>query len=268
LNRGYHPLGIVAGTFELDSNFWYDRNVVGRLLAVTMGASDLEVDNGHELYEEYLKVCRHVGFQDELCRMYGKNIVPWGTYKREWKDVVWKEWKDRICDRLTVGTSSREFRPSGEGFDMKPSSIWDYFGKHFDGSLMNVSKATRFSKIPQSGPLTPLRRPLVTHTGIIWDLALDANTDPSTTSAVRTIIDEVNGLGFNLIQLRLPDDTTFAYQSKVQSTSKKSPLKRRHTPPIIEAAIGLIGGCALASRGLRQVWQRVVSSGLQYCSQS
>jgi hypothetical protein len=231
LNRGYHPLGIVAGTFELDSIYWYDRNVVGRLLAVTIGASDLEVDNGHELYEEYLKVCRQVGFQDELCRMYGKNIVPWETYKKQWKDVVWKEWKDRICDRLIVESSSRVFRASERRSDMKPSSIWNYFGNHFDGSSRNVSKAD-FSRVPQSGPL----RPLVKHTGIIWDLALDAN-DPSTTTAVQRIIAEVleHDLGFNLIQLRLSDDMTFAYQSKVQPAAKHLPLNVRRTQPIIEA---------------------------------
>jgi hypothetical protein len=119
---------------------------------------------------------------------------------------------------------------------MKPSSIWNYFGNHFDfdGSLRNVSKATRFSTIPQSGPLTPLRRPLVDHTGLIWDLALDAN-DPSTTSAVQTIITEVLDLGFNLIQLRLSDDMTFAYQSKVQPAAKHLPPNEPRIRPIIEA---------------------------------
>ena len=48
-----YPTGIVAGTFELDMNLWYDRNVVGRLLAVSIGASNLDISDGNELYKVY-----------------------------------------------------------------------------------------------------------------------------------------------------------------------------------------------------------------------
>jgi hypothetical protein len=103
LNFKLRPLGVVAGTFELDSNFWYDRNVIGWLLAVTMGVSDLDLgNNGAQVFRQCDKLCRQVGFESHLCRMYGKNIIPQVKYKTKWRNVVWKEWKDQICQRVTV----------------------------------------------------------------------------------------------------------------------------------------------------------------------
>jgi hypothetical protein len=77
LNFKLRPSGVVAGAFELDSNFWYDRNVIGRLLAVTMGVSDLDLGNdGAQVFQQYDELCQQVGFESHLCRMYGKNILP------------------------------------------------------------------------------------------------------------------------------------------------------------------------------------------------
>ncbi|MEE4292236.1 MAG: hypothetical protein V2J13_10860 [Cycloclasticus sp.] len=38
-NSNRQPVAIIAGTFELSPKSWYDRNVLGKLLAVSMGAS-------------------------------------------------------------------------------------------------------------------------------------------------------------------------------------------------------------------------------------
>ena len=104
LKHWYYPLGIIVGTFELDSNFWFDRNVIGRMLAVAMGASDLHFENGEDFYAQYVESCRQVGFQDELCRLYGRSVRTWDEYRDKWRNVVWKEWKDDICARITQPT--------------------------------------------------------------------------------------------------------------------------------------------------------------------
>jgi hypothetical protein len=41
--------GIIAATFELGTKFWLERNVVGRLLAVSLGASKIEIMNDSDL---------------------------------------------------------------------------------------------------------------------------------------------------------------------------------------------------------------------------
>jgi hypothetical protein len=54
------PVGIIVGTFEPDSDFCYNRNVVGRLLAVALGASTVQVKDGTEMSRLYAKVCKQV----------------------------------------------------------------------------------------------------------------------------------------------------------------------------------------------------------------
>eukprot|EP00934_Nitzschia_sp_Nitz4_P001923 Nitzschia sp. Nitz4//scaffold31_size150131//51671//53310//NITZ4_002821-RA/size150131-augustus-gene-0.15-mRNA-1//-1//CDS//3329547638//1923//frame0 len=109
------PLGIVVGTFELDSNFWFDRNVVGRLLAVTMGAAkEVDVENGTRFNDLYHTSCRGVGLGDALCNYYGLPFISLQDYRAKWKDV-WGQWKERICNRLTTANGTlflAEFKDS------------------------------------------------------------------------------------------------------------------------------------------------------------
>jgi hypothetical protein len=49
-------LGIIAGTFELSTDYWFDRNVVGRLLAVSLGASTIHKTSAKDFFETYKAV--------------------------------------------------------------------------------------------------------------------------------------------------------------------------------------------------------------------
>jgi hypothetical protein len=217
LNKGYHPLGIIAGTFELDPQFWYDRNVVGRLLAVTMGAAmEVEVSNGSELYSQYMKVCRQVGFDDALCRYYGLPFVKWKPFQDEWLGLR-KYWIEGICERLTrVEVETKYVQPvqgQSQHTMRDPRSIganyfWNDFGSPFNSTAKEVIDE-------KAEDLMPLQRRLVNHSGIIMDLSLDFQP-PSVTGP---IIRGIHSLGLNLIKLRLVDDFSFAYQSSVQPTA-------------------------------------------------
>jgi Glycosyl hydrolase family 20, catalytic domain len=108
-------LGIIAGAFELDSKFWLDRNVVGRLLAVSMGVSGLNTTVPDELYTLYRDACTSVGFHDELCVLYGRPPMQYAHFRNELKDgkksnVVWRHWIDDICKRFTFQVPTRGYR--------------------------------------------------------------------------------------------------------------------------------------------------------------
>jgi hypothetical protein len=105
LNYNYTPTAIVVGTFELDQEFWFDRNILGRLVAVALGASkEIDVANGKELYETYRHYCsNHLNFPDATCTKYAKpNIQTKVWQEAKWKQVMWKQFREGICERLTT----------------------------------------------------------------------------------------------------------------------------------------------------------------------
>ena len=108
LNFDYHPMGLVVGTFELDPEFWYHRNVLGKLIAVAMGASkEVEATNGTVLYKEYRHYCDKLGFPNATCRKYGKPNLSWKAWKNpKWEKIMWKQFKDVLCERLTMTVNS------------------------------------------------------------------------------------------------------------------------------------------------------------------
>ena len=125
---------------------WIDRNVMGRLLAVAMGASGIDftaeevhnvtsnstsnatsnaTDNASSVtrerliagdtnggniafYKKYFKLCKSLAFDETLCSLYGKPSVSEEKYQMRWNGH-WKKWKTDICDRLTVAKLSRVF---------------------------------------------------------------------------------------------------------------------------------------------------------------
>ncbi|CAJ1963381.1 unnamed protein product [Cylindrotheca closterium] len=116
LNYDYKPQAIVVGTFELDQEFWFDRNVVGKLLATAMGASnEVQVDNGSELYEMYKQYCtNHLHFPDSVCNKYAKPNLPSMLWKEpKWRNIMWKELREGLCDRLTTTSADNKSSPAG-----------------------------------------------------------------------------------------------------------------------------------------------------------
>ena len=116
LNYNYTSMALVVGTFELDQEFWYHRNVLGKLVAVAMGASkQVQVNNGNDLFREYRHYCDSIGFPNSTCSKYGKPFLSWKKWKvPKWEQVMWKQLKDGLCDRLTMPSDINNttiFRP-------------------------------------------------------------------------------------------------------------------------------------------------------------
>jgi len=91
--------GIIVGCFELDTDFFHDRNVIGRLLAVTIGVSNMGIASGNQLNRVYGELCHRVGFPDTLCRKYGLPLLDWSFFKNKWSDM-WSGFKQDICGRF------------------------------------------------------------------------------------------------------------------------------------------------------------------------
>lgn len=91
--------GIIIGAFELGEELFFDRNVVGRLLAVLIGVSNIEVQNGNEVNEAYGQLCHQVGFPESLCHAYGHPLLDPRDYRSKW-GKMWVAWKMDTCNRF------------------------------------------------------------------------------------------------------------------------------------------------------------------------
>jgi hypothetical protein len=110
LNNGNFPTAIIAGTFELSVDFWFERNILGRLLSVAMGASNVSFTGRDEnnvtkdVISEHNRLCNDLGFGQAVCEKEGKPMIPSVIHRKNW-DVNWVIWKNDICERLTTSTT-------------------------------------------------------------------------------------------------------------------------------------------------------------------
>lgn len=235
LPRDNFPVGIIAGTFELDANFWYDRNVVGRLLAVTMGAAqEVNADDGTELYSMYRTACKGVGFDDALCSHYGLPFIPWRDYKAKWTDV-WTMWKSRICDRLTTPKEEMVYvhpgnhRPSNREGDTL-QTFWDQFGTTKEKTIVDLASNENFSALRHQPKLAALMNRLVSNSGIVMDLTLP-NQHEQVLGPNFPLLQEMHMMGFNLLQLRLLNGFNIGYRPEALPTAVppgRTSIERRH----------------------------------------
>ncbi|KAG7366005.1 beta-N-acetylhexosaminidase [Nitzschia inconspicua] len=213
-------LAIIAGTFELDSKFWLDRNVVGRLLAVSMGISSLNTTNPTELFGLYKDSCSSAGFNVDLCALYGRPPMPYTSFRNELKDgkkpnVMWRQWKTDICERLTYHVPTRQYKPRPvkvkNSVEEAKKTFW--MSLYNDRSWQGAKNILHNSQGKEKSDIFPLfdkANRIVNHTGIVFDIA----SHPISYPRLNNLISEVvRPLGLNMVQLRLVDDTSFAYHS-------------------------------------------------------
>ena len=115
----YPPLGIIAGAFELNKKSWLDRNVYGKLVAMSMALSKntgtATIDKISVFQSKYLAACisakpAHLDKETwrNVCNALGKPILGINKWRSTWEKET-KEWKRRICIRLN-GTLPAETR--------------------------------------------------------------------------------------------------------------------------------------------------------------
>ena len=209
--------GIIAGTFELGTQFWLERNVVGRLLAVSLGASEIEILNDSDLNMIYVDVCRSIGFLEDLCYLYGHPPKLYDVFREnlhgQSDGSVWEQWKKDTCTRLTESLDNRIYHPSNKQINLAAAisdeSLTSKGLNRIDAlsSTNNVEKnfANKAFKggtlVKYSGILINLRNTLVKDVPILDDL-----------------VNEISGLGMNLAQIRLLDDFQFGYEPKFSAS--------------------------------------------------
>ena len=221
LKHNEHPkspvLGIVGGTFELSTDFWVDRNVVGRLLAVSLGASEMETTNRKDFFRTYRKVCETLGLPPSVCNLYGVPPRRYRPFRNELKDrpdSVWKSWIKATCERLTYSEQTLVYQSVGKGRDSSARSkrdFWRTISKPTTWDVLDVTSDAAKTK-NEKHALSSLRGAarLVNYSGVIMDLS----ETPWFEGKDDTLI--VDGtmapLGLNMLQLRLVTDKAFAYQ--------------------------------------------------------
>ena len=240
LTSANRPTAIIAGAFELGMDTWFDRNIMGRLVAVAMGASGLSFTEDQtkvnstsntstlettspdavsrrlqeNMYRSYFRHCKSLAFDEALCALYGKPAVSEAQYKLRW-DQHWVLWREDICNRLTVSGPGRAMSSGyGSGYGNRREQLastlfWDSFMSHRTHPLAeeNFDRTKLAEKqLPDS-----IRHQNIAYRGIILDLVNDfPGNNP--TERLEQIINVMADLGFNLLQVRLMDDLGMAME--------------------------------------------------------
>ncbi len=229
---------IVAGTFELDPDFWLQRNVIGRLIGVAMGASGKTYDQISNFTADYSRYCEQLQIDRRICKFEGLPLVEQNEYYGNWQGA-WSVWKNGICERMTTPVPSRTMLPvynwRQQMLEQVNHEFWYNFAREplldKNGTVMRVRiKPPRydFMKINISTEVAPIRQHAVRHTGVILDLV---NSHPSIRQ-LEDMIDQIALLGFNLIQLRLADDFGYAMGIPISQGNRLEFKRGRYGVPI------------------------------------
>ena len=194
-----------------------DRNVAGRLLAVAMGAAQLNLTNTAHILNVYNATCRDtLGLDPLLCDLHGFLSVSMPSYQRRWREH-WTDWKKSICDRMTEWTSKR---------------VLNDFSSYRNKAFTDGNKYL-WQSLSQQQPLGKRQSPIPN----------DSNNAPATTKTkVGVLLDLVNGmqssqvtshvlqqylapLHISLLQLRLVDNNAFAMELQHLPSLTYSPLE-------------------------------------------
>ena len=235
----HKPLGIVVGTFELGPDWWMQRNVFGRMIAVSMGAAvgtpkSIEspwIRNETLFAQEYTTHCTSLldstKSQYDVCSWMGAPPVSYA----KWRDQSWQHrinsWKLHVCLRLTdeaIVHRMKEPMPSSNQYATKKAEeiaraqqIFvehrrDPNSKERPTQSFETNKHDKLQASAESYSHVPIRNPdalfqhKVGHTGVIVDLSRFFFPLPR----LKQIISTMSKLGFNTLHLRLTDDSSFA----------------------------------------------------------
>jgi hypothetical protein len=203
------PKAIVANTFELSTITWEDRNVLGRLLAVAMGASGQEYSTSAEFENKYLEYCSELKFA--ACSNVGVPLLSEIEFKDKWNQD-WVTWKGDICDRLTV----EHVEPvMNSKYEQKQFAIMEASPEFWTTFGITASSHASSTKARNETHVEWLRDFAVDNVGVVVDLVHLVSTHPDRAKQnwiMRTIINDMEKLGFNLLQLRVMDSFGMALQ--------------------------------------------------------
>lgn len=226
------PQGLIVGTFELGTDWWMDRNVFGRMIAVSMGLMEKTYNDEANFLEEYEKQCSTLlGENHDICQRKGEPLVTYHQWRGEEWDKRFTQWKIQVCTRVTEPLEARTMRtvnPLTDGFNTRqaeeialarkifikrlqkrqikkmPAEI---FVKNQYGKLKANSEAYVY---PPRVNRQSLFKHRVGHTGVTVDLS--RYFFPM--ERLHELVQRLSHLGFNTLHLRLVDDFSFAVKTK------------------------------------------------------
>lgn len=215
MSHQYKPIAVIAGTFELGVDYWLDRNVIGRLLAVAIGSSKENYDLEDDFVKRYLALCMSLDLPHEMCAMFGAPRIDYDVYRLHWTTVS-TSWKENLCARLvtTEIESTLTFSEYHIALNLREANarFWDNFVK-VEPDLIASSYVRNASKpINSSQELQVIKLHTVKHTGIILDLVNAGSYTIESHRRILAIIDYLGILGFTLLQLRIMNNYGFAVQ--------------------------------------------------------
>ena len=209
--EGRLPQAVIVGAFELSPRFWFDRNVLGRMLAASLGSADHRIPSNDAIEririaaDLYVKQCNLLGLGGDICDTAAKPVVPTKSFNIA-KDEMWGRWKQSTCDRLTSSHKGREFRSlrsvAARAYKGADAEFWKTFAtKPFQQRIpfaqLNSSVLSGGSDLRDSVP----------HVGVVLDLASSTIVTPA---QLRVFVESVLfPLRCNWLQLRLANDEAF-----------------------------------------------------------
>ena len=103
-----HPLptAIVAGTFELGKEEWFEKNIVGRLLGIAIAATGDVYDNATAFERVYDEHCRATGIDPRLCKLRGTPIDAAKHRTMNWRPVMRGKWGKIMCEEVKTRSSA------------------------------------------------------------------------------------------------------------------------------------------------------------------
>ena len=102
-NQDFKPTAVIAATFKLSAELWHDRNVLGRLLAISLGASNSHsrfIDE-NSFYGVYDKYCELLDLGSQLCARHGVPFISRQQYQSKLNESI-LQWKSFLCNRLAT----------------------------------------------------------------------------------------------------------------------------------------------------------------------
>ena len=204
------PIGVIVGGFELGTEFWMDRNMIGRMLAVQMGMSDRHWDDSTDFNTQYKEYCKdYLKLDDKICELVGQPTISHSFYHSQWSNVH-SNWHRMLCERLTITESYPQVTARYWAKKSISSAANAHFWERFDESRHQMGLK---EKEKLSFAVDPVFNNLQTHqvkySGVVLDLVRIENTKLQHQAYLETL-GVLASLGFNTIQLKVMSDIGFA----------------------------------------------------------
>ena len=207
------PLAVIVGTFELGPYQWFDRNVIGRLVAVALGASSLDVDD-QNFEETYNRLCvENLHLDRQLCLKKGVPFFSRFSIFLEMQELD-MQFQSMLCNRLTKKVShamvTKRKWTKRTIAEKAMSTFWTHFADdppEFASAPLEVTQTNdtlSFVREKSDQSQVPFR-------GISLDL-VRIDSGGETMERMLATLELMYMLGLNTLQLRLMSDTGFALE--------------------------------------------------------